>query len=74
MLTNLAAGTTKLPAMVFFSASFLGFLPQSTLFVMAGNGLNINSHSQIILSVILLLLSVLLALLIYKKHKHHPLR
>ncbi len=74
MLTNLAAGATKLSAIIFFSASFLGFLPQSTLFVMAGNGLNINSNSQIILSVILLLLSALLALLIYKKHKHHPLR
>lgn len=74
MLTNLAAGTTKLSATKFFSASFLGFLPQSALFVMAGNGFNINSNSQIILSVILLLFSALLALLIYKKHQHHPLR
>ncbi len=74
MLTNLTAGTIKLSAPIFFSASFLGFLPQSTLFVMIGNGLNINSSSQIILSVVLLLLSSVFALLIYKNHQHHPLR
>ncbi len=74
MLTNLVAGTTKLSAMIFFSASFLGFLPQSTLFVMAGNGLNINSSSQVILSTVLLACSALLTLLIYKQHKHHPLQ
>lgn len=71
MLTNLAAGTTQLPAKLFFSASFLGFLPQSTLFVLGGNGLNINSSGQISLSVFLLLLSSLLCWFLYRKHKQH---
>ena len=69
MLTNLAAGTTQLPATLFFSASVLGFLPQSTLFVLGGNGININSTHQILLSVCLLLLSSLLCWVIYRKHK-----
>ncbi|MEH6578128.1 MAG: VTT domain-containing protein [Amphritea sp.] len=69
MATNLAAGTTSLSARIFFAASFLGFLPQTAIFVLGGNGLNIDSTGQIVLGGVLLLISSLLCLVIYRRHK-----
>ncbi|GGK62507.1 TVP38/TMEM64 family protein [Amphritea balenae] len=69
MLTNLAAGTTSLSAGVFFSASFLGFLPQTAIFVLGGHGFNMGSTGQLLFAAGLLLLSALFCLVIYHKHK-----
>jgi len=69
MLTNLAAGTTKLPAWVFICASFIGFLPQTAIFVLGGHGFNMGSTEQLVFAGALLLLSTLLCLVIYRRHK-----
>lgn len=71
MLTNLAAGTTKLPAWVFFGASFIGFLPQTAIFVLGGHGFNMGSTGELVFAGILLLLSTLFCLVIYRSHKLH---
>ena len=70
MLTNLAAGTTALPASVFLTASALGFLPQTLVFVLIGNGLAINSHQRVLAAVILAFVSILLCWVIYKRTQH----
>jgi len=67
MLTNLAAGTTALPASVFFIASAIGFLPQTLVFVLIGNGLAINSQQQVLAAIILGIVSLLLCWLIYRR-------
>lgn len=67
MLTNLAAGTTALPASVFFVASALGFLPQTLVFVLIGNGLAINSQQRVVAAIVLAIVSLLLCWIIYKR-------
>ena len=70
MLTNLAAGTTALPASVFLTASAIGFLPQTLVFVLIGNGLAINSHQRVLAAVVLAFVSILLCWIIYKRTQH----
>ncbi|PVZ69637.1 TVP38/TMEM64 family protein [Pelagibaculum spongiae] len=69
MLTNLAAGTSNISAMTFFWASVVGFLPQAAIFVLTGNGIQLNSQSQLWLAGILFIISIILGRIIYKKHK-----
>jgi len=67
MLTNLAAGATVIPASTFFSASVIGFLPQTMIFVLIGNGIAVGSRPQLILAMVLGIVSILLAWLIYRR-------
>lgn len=69
MLTNLAAGTTKLSTGVFICASFIGFLPQTAIFVLGGHGFNMGSTEQLMFAGALLLISTLLCLVIYRRHR-----
>ena len=69
MLTNLAAGATALSASIFFTASVAGFLPQTIVFVLAGNGLAVGSHQQLILATVLGAISILLGWLIYRRSR-----
>lgn len=67
MLTNLAAGTTALPAPVFFTASALGFLPQTLIFVLIGNGLAIDSNLRLAAALVLAVISLILCGVIYRR-------
>ncbi len=69
MLTNLAAGTSNIRAMTFFWASVVGFLPQAAIFVLTGNGIQMNSNNQLWLGVALFAVSLILGRIIYSKHK-----
>jgi len=69
MLTNLAAGSTALPASVFFFASLIGFLPQTLIFVLIGSGLAIDSQQRLLVALALAVVSLLLCWFIYKRAK-----
>ncbi len=69
MLTNLASGTTALPVSTFFFASAAGFLPQTLVFVLIGNGLAINSQQQVAAAIVLGIVSLLLCWFIYQRSK-----
>ncbi len=50
LLTNLAAGTTRLSAPQFFSGSLVGYIPQTLVFAFAGAGIGLSDHWQLIIS------------------------
>lgn len=70
MLTNLAAGTTSLPAPVFFTASAIGFLPQTLIFVLIGNGLAIDSNQRLAAALVLAVISLFLCAVIYRRARN----
>lgn len=70
MLTNLASGTTSLPAFVFFIASIIGFLPQTLIFVLIGNGLAVNSQQRLYAALVLGIISLVLCWIIYQRSKN----
>jgi uncharacterized membrane protein YdjX (TVP38/TMEM64 family) len=69
MLVNLAAGASGLPALRFFSASALGYLPQTIVFCLFGAGLDIGSRGQMALAVIAFILSAILGLWVYARYR-----
>jgi uncharacterized membrane protein YdjX (TVP38/TMEM64 family) len=67
LATNLIAGVSHIPKLAFFSGSFIGYLPQTLIFALAGSGLTIASHSQIALSILLFIISGLLGVRLYRR-------
>lgn len=69
LLTNVCAGLVPLPASKFLLASAIGFVPQSAVFSMLGSGVRLGSKTQMWLSLLLLAVSILLALVVFKRAK-----
>lgn len=69
VLTNLCSGLIAVPFKEFIFASFVGYLPQTLIFSLAGGGINTNSSLQVILSIVLGIVSLLLTAHLYKAHK-----
>jgi len=69
-LTNLTAGLSRVPAFYFFLGSVLGYLPQAVLFALAGSGTDVDSVWRIGLSALLLVVSVILGIWLYKRFRH----
>ena len=44
LVTNLIAGVSHISKRAFFAGSFVGYLPQTLIFALAGSGLTIGSH------------------------------
>jgi len=70
LVTNLIAGVSRIPRPAFFAGSFLGYLPQTLVFALAGSGLTVDSQWQIGLSVVLLIVSGLLGIRLYRRMRH----
>jgi len=66
LLTNLAAGTTSVSALSFFSGSLIGYLPQMLIFGFAGAGVGLSDHSQLIISLGLFIISSLIGAYLYR--------
>lgn len=60
LLLNLAAGVSSVAALPFLTASALGFLPQTLVFVLAGAGAQVGHNTQLLLAAVLFGLSALL--------------
>jgi len=69
LLTNTCVGLTTLPLRVFLMASAVGYVPQMLVFTLLGSGVRVESRSRLLLSGVMLLASMLLGWLLFKKHQ-----
>ena len=70
LVTNLVAGVSRIHKPSFFAGSFVGYLPQTLVFALAGSGLTVVSQWQIAMSVVLLIVSGLLGIRLYRRMRH----
>lgn len=70
LVTNLIAGVSRIHKPGFFAGSFVGYLPQTLVFALAGSGLTVGSQWQIGLSIVLLVVSGLLGVRLYRRMRH----
>ncbi len=68
LLTNVCIGFTQASLTKFIAASAIGYVPQMLVFNLLGVGVRVDSQAQLALSVVLLLVSVGLGILLYKRH------
>lgn len=68
LATNLAAGAAATPVCLFALASFIGYIPQMTIFAMGGHGLRVDSNTQLIVAVGLFLISIVIGSYLYHQH------
>ncbi|MGQ8365218.1 TVP38/TMEM64 family protein [Glaciecola sp. 1036] len=69
LATNLIAGVTKINIGTFVSGSFIGYLPQMAVFALMGKGVIIQSTFKISLSAVLLAVSGMLGVYLFKQYK-----
>ena len=67
LISNVCAGLVPVPAATFFAGSAIGFVPQSLVFSMLGSGVRLGSTTQMWISLALLLISIMLAFVVYKR-------
>lgn len=67
LATNLIAGVSNIPRLAFFAGSFVGYLPQTLVFALAGGGLAVDAHWQVVVSIVLFVLSGLLGVHLYRR-------
>ena len=68
--TNLAAGVSRVPALPFLLGSFLGYLPQTLVFALAGSGVDVGAAWRIGIAVALFLVSGVIGAYLYRKYRH----
>jgi len=68
--TNLAAGVSHVPAAPFFLGSFLGYVPQTLVFALAGSGVDVGGAWRIGIAVALFLASGVIGAWLYRKYRH----
>lgn len=66
---NLLAGLSAIPALPFFAASALGYLPQTVIFALLGKGVRVDGTWQLMLSGLLLAVSIGLGLWLMRRHR-----
>lgn len=69
LLTNLLAGVSSVPLHRFVLGSMLGYLPQSVVFGLLGSGVNVDSNTQIAISVVLFVLSTFFGFVLYRRYR-----
>lgn len=67
LVTNLIAGVSSISKPGFFAGSFVGYLPQTTVFALLGSGLTVGSQWQIAISAALLVTSSLTGMHLYRR-------
>jgi len=70
LVTNLAAGVTRVPAPAFFAGSAIGYLPQTLIFALVGTGIEVDPAANIGLAVALFVVSGVLGVYLYRKYRH----
>lgn len=70
LVTNMIAGVSRIPKLAFFSGSFVGYLPQTLVFALAGSGLTVGSQWQIGMSIVLMIISAVLGIRLYRRTRH----
>jgi len=70
LVTNLAAGVSRVGALPFFVGSALGYLPQSLVFTLVGSGFSVDPELRIAISVVLFVVSGILGVSLFRKYRH----
>lgn len=70
LVTNLIAGVSRIPRPAFFLGSFVGYLPQTLIFALAGSGLTVDSRWQLGLSIVLFVVSGVMGVRLYRRMRH----
>ncbi len=68
LLTNVCIGFTRTSLRVFMLASAVGYIPQMLVFSLLGAGVRVGSQTQLMLSIVLLLISIALGAYLYKRN------
>lgn len=68
LLTNICVGFTSVSLSLFLVASAVGFVPQMLVFSLLGSGIRVGSGVQTLVSGLLLCISLILGIYLYKKH------
>lgn len=68
--TNLVAGVCSVAALPFLAGSGIGYLPQTLVFALAGSGVNFNPSLRLTLAAVLFVISSLLGVWLYRRHRH----
>lgn len=69
LLTNLAAGVSRVRAGPFILGSVLGFMPQTLIFALIGSGISVNPYWRISSGVIAFVISTALGIYLYLKFR-----
>ncbi|MEW9799475.1 TVP38/TMEM64 family protein [Alteromonas sp. CYL-A6] len=69
LVTNLLAGATHIRALPFFMGSMLGYMPQMLIFSLLGKGVLVQSYWKIVLSIVLMGISGVLGVYLYKQRR-----
>lgn len=69
-VTNLVAGVTRVPARPFLLGSFVGYLPQTLVFALAGSGVDLGATPRIGIAVLLFVVSGVIGTRLYHKYRH----
>jgi uncharacterized membrane protein YdjX (TVP38/TMEM64 family) len=69
LVTNLAAGVMGIPILGFIAGSAAGYVPQTLVFALMGSGVNLGSSTQIGLSIVLFVLSIIIGVRIYARYR-----
>ena len=67
---NLVAGVSSVKPIPFFGGSTLGYIPQTIIFALIGNGFAVEPELKISISIILFIISGLLGMHLYRKYRH----
>ncbi|OEF25437.1 TVP38/TMEM64 family protein [Vibrio rumoiensis] len=68
VVTNVLSGSVRVPLVPFFTASILGYVPQTVIFALMGAGIHSSSNNMIYLSITLAVFSTILTGFIYRDH------
>lgn len=68
-ITNIIAGVSKVSMRAYVSGSFVGFIPQMIIFSLAGSGIRLGAHNELIASGLLFVIALLISIYLVKKHK-----
>lgn len=65
-LTNMLAGTSKVPPLPFFCGSFIGYIPQNLIFTLLGSGVGFDDTEKFLYSALLFVVSISLGAVVYR--------
>lgn len=68
LLTNTLSGGGSVPFFPFITASLVGYLPQTIIFSLVGDGMNDANSTMVYISIVMALLSFILSTLLYRDH------
>ncbi len=67
LLLNLLGGLSGLPALPFFAATLIGYLPQTAIFALAGSGVRVDRSAQLAVGGVLFAASAVLGVVVGRK-------